>query len=137
MFGEYPSRVINAFKDFGLFGAVFIFAGAKSLSWRNTRKDNSLVLGRTIVGISITAFGVLQFVYPGHGPGIPPMLSSVVFVFPGKEFWTYTTGAALVIAGIFLVIGKETRNLTAYLGISLLVFDLLVMVTGFLRSPNV
>jgi len=135
MFGEYPSRVINAFKDFGLFGAVFIFAGTKSQSWRNTRKDNSLVFGRTIVGISITAFGLLQFVYPGHGPGIPPMLNTVVFVFPGREFWAYTTGAALVIAGIFLVIGKETRNLTAYLGVLLLVFDLLVWVPQFFVNP--
>jgi hypothetical protein len=90
----------NCFKDLGLSGAVFIFAGTLSEAWRTFGHDNVLVLGRTILAICIIAFGVLHFVYLVFAPGIPPMFEYVGFLIPGHAFWVYSTAAALVCAGV-------------------------------------
>jgi uncharacterized membrane protein len=136
MFGEFPGRVINAFKDFGLSGAVFIFAGTQSESWRETGKDGVFVFGRTIVGLSIAGLGVIHFIYPIFAPGLPPMLNTVPFIFPAEAFWVYLTGAALAIAGILIFAGKASHQLVAWAGLILLLFDLLVWVPQFIINPS-
>jgi hypothetical protein len=54
MFGDLPGRLNNAFKDFRLSGAVFIFAGTQSEPWRTLGKDTALTLGRLIVGLPLS-----------------------------------------------------------------------------------
>jgi len=81
IFGELPNRIINAFKDFGLCGAVFLFAGTQSETWKKTGTDIVFVIGRSILAISITGFGVVHFIYPMYAPGIPPMKPDIETVF--------------------------------------------------------
>jgi uncharacterized membrane protein len=124
MFGDLAGKLNNAFKDLGLSGAAFLFAG---MAGRNT----VLALGRFLFGMSITAFGVLHFVYPAFAPGIPPMFTSVSFPIPGHLFWVYLTGAIFFAAGVSILIKRETRLTATVLGLAILVFALLIWVPRF------
>jgi uncharacterized membrane protein len=76
----------NCFKDLGLSGAVFIFAGTQSAAWRDSGRDTFLAIGRTIVAVCLIAFGVLHFIHPAFAPGVPPMDASIAFPIPGHLF---------------------------------------------------
>ena len=135
MFGDTPSRVINAFKDFGLSGAVFVFAGIQSEQWKRTGRDAFLGLGKAILLISIAAFGILHFVFPAFAPGIPPMFVNVRFPLPGHLFWICATGIALLLFSAMLALNWRTRNLAVILGLMILAFDLLTWSPDFLVHP--
>jgi uncharacterized membrane protein len=132
----FPGELNNCFKDLGLSGAVFIFAGTLSEAWRTSGRDNVLVLGRTILAICIIAFGVLHFVYPVFAPGIPPMFEYVGFLIPGHAFWVYSTAAALVCAGVSILINRQTRLAATLIGIMMLLFDLFVWGPRFVSHPG-
>jgi len=129
-------RFINAFKDFGLCGAVFVFAGTLPLVTKTSLQGVLFVAGRIILGLSIAAFGLLHFVYPQYAPGIPPMYADVTFIIPGHLFWVYVTGAGLLATGLIIVAGKETAKLVGWLGVLLLVFDVLVWAPRFGTHPG-
>lgn len=135
VFGDMAGRLNNCFKDLGLSGAAFIFAGMQSQSWKSFRKDNTLLLGRFIFGFSIIAFGVLHFVYPGYAPGIQPMFESISFPIPGHLLWVLFTAIVFLISGICIMIGEEIKPAATWLGITILVFDLLVWVPQFAARP--
>jgi len=126
----------NCFKDLGLSGAVFIFAGTLSESWRTSGRDNILALGRTIVAVCIIAFSVLHFIYPAFAPGIQPMFESIAFPIPGHLSWVYLTGAALLLAGVCMLINWQTRLAATFVGILILVFDLLTWGPRFPAHPG-
>lgn len=136
IFGELPNRIINAFKDFGMCGAVFLYAGTEAESWKTKGSNIPFVIGSFILGISITAFGVIHFVYPQYAPGIPPMVPTITFIIPGLLFWVYLTGVILVLDGGTILIGKGTRLMIIWLGIILLAFDLLVWGPRFFTQPS-
>jgi len=131
LFGDMPNRLINSFKDLGLCGAAFIFAGVESKTWKVNRANELFTLGRFILGLSIVAFGILHFIYPMFAPGIPPMLSSVPFVIPGQASWVYLTSILLFVGGLLILTGEKSRALITWLGVILLLFDLLVWVPQF------
>jgi uncharacterized membrane protein len=130
MFGDPHSRVINAFKDFGLVGAVLVYAGIQLFA-----HPAVLAAGRTILGICVTAFGVLHFFYPTYGPGIPPMFANIGFPIPGHAIWVYLTAVLLMAGGAAILLGKETRNTTAALGVMMLAFDVLTWAPRFAANP--
>jgi uncharacterized membrane protein len=135
LFGDLPGRVINAFKDFGLGGAVLLFAGTQA-SPQPGRINWPLRIGQAIVAISLIAFGLLHFLYPAFAPGIEPISASVPFPIPGGSFWVYLTGAALVAGGLILLMHKESLTLTAFLGTGILLFELLTWLPRFASNPG-
>jgi uncharacterized membrane protein len=129
-------RLVNAFKDFGMCGAAFIFAATQPITWKLFTRDKLLLIGRIILAISVAAFGLLHFIYPVYAPGIPPMTTDIGFFIPGHLFWVYSTGALLLVAGLIILIGKETRTLVLWLGALTLLFDILVWVPRFGAHPG-
>jgi uncharacterized membrane protein len=132
----FPGELNNCFKDLGLSGAVFIFAGTQSEAWRTSGRDVVFALGRTIVAVCIIAFGVLHFLYPAFAPGIPPMFESIAFPIPGHLFWVYSSGAALLAAGVCIFINRQTRLAATLIGIMILLFDLLIWGPRFFAKPG-
>jgi uncharacterized membrane protein YphA (DoxX/SURF4 family) len=135
-FGDLPGRLNNAFKDFGLSGAVFIFAGTQAKALRAAGEDKFLTLGRIIVGVSITAFGVLHFIYPAFAPGIQPMFTTISFVLPGHVFWVYLTAATFLVCGVGILLNWQTRWCASVAGMVILVFDLLTWGPRFFAHPG-
>lgn len=136
IFGPFPGRLNNAFKDLGLSGAALIFAGTQSEAWRTSGKDKYLTLGRLIFAVSILAFGVLHFVYPAFAPGIPPMTTAISFFIPGQPFWSYLTGIAFLTAGASIFMNKKVRLAATLLGTTILLFALLVWVPRLAAHPS-
>ena len=136
MFGDLPSRLINAPKDLGLSAACFIFAGTQSDTFGKSGKAFILTLGRLIFAFCIAAFGVLHFVYPVFAPGIPPMLERISFPIPGHLFWVYLTGAALLACAACIAINKYVREAAMVLGVMIVLFDLLTWGPDFIAHPG-
>jgi uncharacterized membrane protein len=132
---SFPGELNNCFKDLGVSGAAFIFAGTLSASFRSTGRDIFLAIGRTILGFCIAAFGLLHFIYPAFAPGIQPMFESVGFPIPGHLFWVYVTGAALFVAGVRILLDFQTQFTATWISIMILVFELLVWAPQFIHSP--
>lgn len=135
MFGDFPSRIINAFKDFGLSGAVFIFAGTQSEKWKSSGRDWLLTIGRLIVVTSVAAFGGLHFVYPRFAPAIPPMQVDIQFPIPGHLVWVYTTAVALLLMSAAIAADWRTHEVAVALGFMMLAFDLVTWIPVFISHP--
>lgn len=126
----------NCFKDLGMSGAVFIFAGTQSEAWRVSGRDAVFAIGRTILAVCLVAFGALHFIYPAFAPGIQPMFESVKFPIPGHFIWVYMSGIALLAAGICILINWKTRVAAGSIGIIILFFELMTRVPGFFQHPR-
>jgi uncharacterized membrane protein YphA (DoxX/SURF4 family) len=96
--------------------------------------ENLLKAGHLFYGIGIAALGIMQFMYSDFRPVIlPPSWPSWMH----GSIQAYITGAALVIAGIFIATGKNARTASLYLGGFLFVFFLVFQVSFTLFiQPN-
>lgn len=75
--------------------------------------ENLLLAGRCFYGLGVAGLGFQQFIYAGFRP---------VF-FPPWPLWVHTStllaylvGAALVVAGVFLILGRKTGVVSWWLG---------------------
>ena len=136
MFGDMPSRVNNAFKDFGLSGAVFLFAGAQSGRWRVSGRDSLSTFGLAIVSISIVGFAIVHFVNPAFAPGIPPMEVSIGFPLPAHLFWVYLSAIALLVLTIGLWVRSTSARAALILAVTILFFELLTWIPDFVAHPG-
>ncbi|MGH9344520.1 MAG: hypothetical protein ACRD19_12265, partial [Terriglobia bacterium] len=135
MFGDFPGRLINFFKDLGLCGAAFLFSGAWSETRRTSGKYWVYDLGRVILATSIVAFGVLHFLYPAFGPGIPPMYENVPWPVPGHLFWVFLTGAVFIVAGVSIMIKCWVHWTALWLAVVILLFLIVTWVPQFPANP--
>ena len=135
MFGSMPSRRVNAFKDFGLCGAVFVFAGMQLRESRRSAGRVLMTIGSLILALSIAGFGVLHFLYPAFAPGIPPMQVNISFPIPGHLLWVYLTGVFFVVSALCLAINQKVKTAATLVGLVILLFDLLTWVPIFIVNP--
>jgi uncharacterized membrane protein YphA (DoxX/SURF4 family) len=68
---------------------------------------------RAFYGTGIAALGVQQFIYADFRPVIFPAAPLWVHTSPA---WAYAVGAVLIIAGIFIAIGKKVKTTSLLLG---------------------
>jgi uncharacterized membrane protein len=72
-------------------------------------------VGRVLVGIAATFYGVETFLHPLGCPGVP--LEKVMPAWmPGQLLIGYVTGAILVAAGASILLNRKTRMAATYLG---------------------
>jgi uncharacterized membrane protein len=77
-------------------------------------------IGRFIFAIPLVIFGVFHFVNTRTLQNVVPSF------IPGQTFWVYLTGAALIAAGISILIKRQVRLTSNLLALMLLVFALFV-----------
>jgi uncharacterized membrane protein YphA (DoxX/SURF4 family) len=65
---------------------------------------NLQLLGRCFFGIGVAGIGLQQFMYSEFRP---VLLSYWPASMPGVAVWAYVTGAALVVAGALIIVGKK------------------------------
>lgn len=76
--------------------------------------------GRYLFAIPMVIFGVFHFVNTRTLQNVVPSF------IPGQTFWVYLTGAALIAAGISILIKKQIQLISNLLALMLLVFALFV-----------
>jgi uncharacterized membrane protein len=71
--------------------------------------------GRMLDGLFalvMVVFGIEHFIYANYTPGIPSC-SFVSFWIPGRLFWGYMSGAALLVGGTMMLTRKRPRAAAA------------------------
>ena len=74
-----------------------------------------IIVGRVLIGIAATFYGVETFRHPTSRPGIPLEKLMPAWI-PGQLLIGYVTGAILVVAGASILLAKKTRMAATYLG---------------------
>jgi uncharacterized membrane protein len=108
----------SGFVALDMCGLAWVLASASPLEERE-KADPFLKFGRYFFALAIVAFGIQHFVYARFSAGLGPPW------FPGRPHWAYLTGAALVVAGTVIFLGRELQWAATLLGTMLLLFFLL------------
>jgi uncharacterized membrane protein len=94
--------------------------------------NNSTIskIGVILYALVIAFFGVNHFI---KGNGMSGMVPSFL---PGGVFWVYLTGAALILAAISFLTGKQTKLAGILLAVFLLLVVFTVHLPGIINAPD-
>jgi uncharacterized membrane protein len=87
-------------------------------------------LGRGLFGIPMVVFGIQHFIY------VDFVITLIQPWIPGRVFWTYFTGVALIAAGTAIVLDRTARLAATLLGVMVFLFFLLVHIPQVAASPG-
>jgi hypothetical protein len=108
-------------------GGGWILAGhAMREEGREPGRGQALItVGRVLIGIAATFYGVETFLHPLGMPGIPleKLMSEWI---PARPLIGYLTAAILVVAGVSILLAKKTRMAATYLGAWIVLLVVLV-----------
>jgi uncharacterized membrane protein len=93
-------------------GGGWILAGN---AMRGQIGSKLITVGRVLVGIAATFYGVEHFLHPANVPGVPLEKFMPAWI-PGHLLISYLTGAILLVAGVAILLNKKTRMAATYLG---------------------
>jgi uncharacterized membrane protein len=74
-----------------------------------------IIVGRVLVAIAATFYGIEHFLHPANVPGVPLEKLMPAWI-PGHLLISYLTGAILVVAGLSILLARKTRMAATYLG---------------------
>ncbi len=102
---------------------------ATSLAERRSERRTEVfaTMARYMVAIPVLFFSLEQFLHGDHVPGIPLVALTPEYVY-GHAIWTYLTAAVYAVAGTLLVVGKKTRADATWVGLTVLLIELVVYV---------
>lgn len=90
-------------------------------------KPALLIIGRILVTLALLFFGIEHFLHPTGLPGVPLEKQLATWI-PARALIDYVTGAALLIAGAFILLNRKTRTAATWLGSWLLLMVLVIYV---------
>jgi uncharacterized membrane protein len=104
------------FRESSFGGGGWALAG-KALRDQGRGKIGSklITVGRVLIGIAATFYGVEHFLHPANVPGVPLEKLMPPWI-PGHMLIAYVTGAILVVAGVSILLGRKVRMAASYLG---------------------
>ena len=88
-------------------------------------------LGKLLYAAPLALFGIFHFMNASSMSGMVPSF------LPIQEAWVYLTGLALILAAVAILTGKKAKLATMLLGLMLLLFALLVHMSGFMAGNAV
>ena len=114
-------------RELSFSGGALALAASLSKEWRERGTHVLATVARYFVAIPVIVYSVEQFMHGDHVPGIPLEMATPKWVF-GHGVWTYLVAVVYAIAGPLLVIGKKSRAVAAWLGLTVLFVVLAVYV---------
>jgi uncharacterized membrane protein len=93
-------------------GGGWILAGN---AMRGQGGNKLITVGRVLIAIAALFFGFEHFLHPTACPGVPLQKLMPAWI-PGRLLIGYLTGAILLVAGAYILLGKRTRMAATYLG---------------------
>jgi uncharacterized membrane protein len=104
------------FRESSFGGGGWILAGnALRERGRGQVGTKLITAGRVLIAIAALFFGVQHFLHPANVPGVPLEKLMPAWI-PGHLLISYLTGAILLVAGVAILLGKNTRMAATYLG---------------------
>ena len=97
-------------------GGGWILAGNALCEQGRGKVGSKLItVGRVLVAIAAIVYGVEHFLHPAGALGVPLPKLTPAWI-PGRLLIGYLTGAILLVAGVCILLGKNTRMAATYLG---------------------
>ena len=93
-------------------GAGWILAAIAKDGWRGKAKTTLITVGRIVIALAAIFFGIQHFLHPLGLPGVPLQREMPAWV-PGRVLIDYVTGAALLVAGVSILLNRKTRTVAA------------------------
>ena len=122
-------------RDLAFSGGAFALAGRQSKRTLSDGTPGLVTLCRFFVGIPAIVFGVEHFLHPTLAPGIPMETITPAWI-PGRLFWAYLTGSALIACGACIGLNKKVRLAAIYLGIVILLLGVFVYFPIIVANPS-
>jgi uncharacterized membrane protein YphA (DoxX/SURF4 family) len=114
---------------------VMALGGVLAYTWTagagEARAAAILRIVRPMFGICLMVFGTSEFVYAQFTASLVP-----AWLPPSQLFWTYTTGAAQIAAGLAILSGLQARLAAILLTAMYLIFGLIVHLPRVIADPS-
>jgi uncharacterized membrane protein YphA (DoxX/SURF4 family) len=125
-----------AFKAFAFAGCSLIVAGTypRVEAWRVLRipiawLDKLIPFGMYPLAIMVIVFGIDHFLY------VPFVASLVPAWIPGRAFWTYFAGGALIASGVGMIVRVKARFAATLLGAMIFIWVLVLHIPRAIADP--
>jgi uncharacterized membrane protein len=115
-----------ALRETSFSGGALALAGSLSEEWRERGRHILATIGRYFVAIAVLFFSFEQFRHGNYVPAIPLNRVTPEWVI-GHALWTYLA-AVYAVAGVLLLVGKKSRAAATWMGLTVLVVELVVYV---------
>jgi uncharacterized membrane protein len=126
------------FRESSFGAAGWLLAATAKDGWRGPVKATLITAGRIVIALTALFYGVQHFQHPLGLPGVPLQREMPTWV-PARMFIDYVTGAALVAAGVSILLNKKARTVAAAAGgwilLTIVVIYIPVMI-GALATPD-
>jgi hypothetical protein len=126
------------FRESSFGGAGWILAATAKDGWRGPFQTTLVTVGRIAIALAAIFFGIQHFLHPLGLPGVPLQKEMAAWI-PGRVLIDYVTGAALLVAGGSILLGRKTRTVATCVGgwilLTVLIIYLPVMISA-LSDPG-
>ncbi|MGH9482546.1 MAG: hypothetical protein ACRD1L_10710 [Terriglobales bacterium] len=114
-----------ALRELSFSGGALALAASLGPPRRERLERMFTAIARYFIAIPLVFYSVEQFLHADHVPGIPLKLVTPTWIF-GHAMWTYLAAAVYAVAGALLLADKKTRAAAAWLGLTVLLVELVV-----------
>lgn len=114
-------------RELSFSGGPLALAASLTGQWRERGTHVLATIARYFVAIPVLYYSLEQFLHADHVPGVPLERLTPQYI-PGHAAWTYLAAVVYAIAGILLLVGKQTRLAATCVGLTVLVLVLVVYV---------
>ena len=116
-----------ALRELSFSGGALALAASLTEQWRERGTHILATVARYFVAIPVLFFSFEQFLHGNHVPGVPLERLTPAYV-SGHSIWTYLAAVVYAVAGIPLLVGKKTRAAATWIGVTVLLVELVVYV---------
>ncbi|MEB0261899.1 MULTISPECIES: DoxX family membrane protein [unclassified Mucilaginibacter] len=127
---EFLGSWANSLKILTLSGCALIIASALPKGNYTTGFGGILPAGKYFLAITMLVFGAEHFIYADFVKNLVPK------GLPGHLFWTYLTGAALIAAGLGIILNIKRRLAAQLLGIMILIWFVMLHIPRAMADPH-
>jgi uncharacterized membrane protein len=121
-------------RDLAFAGGALSVAATQAEAWTAQDRQRLVTVARLFIAIPIVFLGVEQFLHPELAPGVPLAKLTPLWL-PGHLLWAFLTGAVYVVAGLSLILNKESRLAATWLGLMILLLVLVLYVPIVAMNP--
>lgn len=114
-----------ALRELSFSGGALALAASFSRPGREHGGRILATVARYFIAVPVLVYSFEQFRHGNYVPGIPLNRLTPDWVY-GHAFWTYLVAAVYAPTGILLLIGKKTRAAAAWIGLAVLVVEIVV-----------
>jgi len=116
-----------ALRELSFSGGALALAASLASQSRERGAHILATIARCFVAIPVLFYSFEQFRHGNYVPGVPLDRVTPEWIH-GHAIWTYLAAVLYAVTGILLVLGKKTRAAATWLGLTVLVVELVVYV---------